>query len=206
MRARIVRILAEMVVVFVGVYAAFALDQYRERKQETERRRQILLALEKDFSASQETLDEAVPQIAQVVDSVLSAYDRGEKPEIGHLAGSVTFRSGTWDAMLASGGVELLDIDLILKVEDYYETVQSLQEASAEGRRMSSELILPVIDQGNSVFYEAKGGKLKSKFRWYMSSLRDYRTRIMTLTEKNRDILEMVRNRLDGGDQKNSRD
>lgn len=190
----------------MGVSAAFALDQYRDIRRESERRRQILLALEKDFAASQQTLDQAVPQMTQIVDSIVVAYERGDRPEIGHLAATITFRSGTWDAMLASGGTEILDVDLILKVEDYYETVQSLQEASAEGRRMSTELILPVIDQGNSVFYEAEGGKLKSKFSWYMSSLRDYRTGIVTLTEKNRDILKMVRNRLNGGDADSSGD
>jgi hypothetical protein len=195
-RTRIGRLVAEVIVVFAGVYGAFALDQYRSAKEDEARRHQILVALQTDFTSSQENLDAAVPQVVAIVDSILTGYEAGEKPPIGTLQFSLTFRSGTWDAILASGGVEILDIDLIFAVEDYYESVQALYEAASEGRRLSSQFILPVLDLGNDVFYESEGGKLKRKYQWFISALRDYRSRIVEIQAKNREIIDLVERRL----------
>ena len=45
--ARLVRWTAEMVLVFIGVYAAFWLNNYQQHQQEAKRRDQILASLER---------------------------------------------------------------------------------------------------------------------------------------------------------------
>src|SRR6516225_12411422 len=47
--SRIGRWMAELVLVFVGVYAAFWLNNYQQHRQEAQRRDQILASLEQEF-------------------------------------------------------------------------------------------------------------------------------------------------------------
>src|SRR6266480_5998281 len=47
--ARTVRWIAELVLVFVGVYAAFWLNNYQQHRQDAERRDQILASLEQQL-------------------------------------------------------------------------------------------------------------------------------------------------------------
>jgi len=196
MRSKLLRILLEFAVVFAGVYAAFALDEYRSRKEDDQKRYQILLALQTDFADSQAMLDHAAVQVAAAIDSILADYDAGKRPEIGNLVFTVTFRSGAWDAILAAGGVNVLDIEVILAVEEYYENVQALEEATDEARQRSADLILPNLDDGNDSFYEKNGPRLKKKYRWYMDSLRDFRVRVRSLRDQNAKIVSLVDARL----------
>jgi len=47
--ARLGRWVAELVLVFVGVYAAFWLNSYQQHRQDAQRRDQILASLEQEF-------------------------------------------------------------------------------------------------------------------------------------------------------------
>ncbi|HEX5492350.1 MAG TPA: hypothetical protein VFX07_13895, partial [Candidatus Udaeobacter sp.] len=47
--SRVVRWMAELILVFVGVYAAFWLNNYQQHQQDAERHDQILAALEEQL-------------------------------------------------------------------------------------------------------------------------------------------------------------
>lgn len=191
------RLLAEMLVVFVGVYAAFSLDSMRSERQDAQRVNKILVALQTDFAESQETLSQALPLATGAIDSLISQHDAGEMPEIGHLALELSFRSRAWEAMLESGGVNVLDVDFILAVEDYYMRVERLQDRTEEARRMSVALVLPQLDSGNAAFYDPETRRLKRSFAWYMDMLRQFRGLIVDLEQKNKTILEQINQMLD---------
>ncbi len=191
-KSQAIRVLAEMLVVFVGVYAAFGLESARSKRAEAARGRQMLVAMQHDFADSQQSLDDAVPSVVAVVDSFLASHEAGGMPEIGHLALSMSFRSGAWDAMMQSGGVNLLDVDFILLVEEYYRLVQTLSDRTDEGRQMSTALILPRLNDGNSVFYDPDTRRLRPSYRWYLAMLREFSDQIQLIHQKNGDLLERV--------------
>ena len=196
-RSNAIRLVAEMLVVFVGVYAAFELESARSDRADAKRANQILVAMEQDLAESQATLDAAVPALSVMIDSFLTEHEAGRMPEIGHLALSMSFRSRTWEAMLQSGGVNLLDVDFLLEMEDYWGAVQMLYNRTNEGRQMSVALIVPRLNEGNETFYDLETKQLKPSYRWYLTMLAEFRDQISSIHKMNGEILGSIRVMLD---------
>jgi hypothetical protein len=197
-RSEILRFIAEMLVVFVGVYSAFALDTARSERAESHRLHQFLEAMQKDFQDSEDELSASLPTIFAVIDSLVEAHDSGKMPRIGHLSMWMSFRSRAWEAMLQSGGINLLDVDFVLAVEDYYTLIERLSAELVESRQMSANLILPRMNEGNETFYDPQTNRLKPAYRWYLSELRTYRDLLEQIRDQNTDLLERIGTMTDG--------
>src|SRR4029077_2265347 len=80
--ARLARWAAELVLVFVGVYAAFWLNSYQQHQQEAKRRDQILASLEQQLKEGIDTAKtEGAKQDRQVAE-FRRALAAGEMPQI----------------------------------------------------------------------------------------------------------------------------
>src|ERR1044071_4925925 len=80
--ARIGRWMAELVLVFVGVYAAFWLNNYQQRRQEAERRDQILASLAQQLQEGIESGKINRANQEQEASDFRRALDVGEMPPL----------------------------------------------------------------------------------------------------------------------------
>ena len=130
-------LIAELIFVFLGLYGAFLLERMHDEEMDQMRKRQILQALvdefteyEKELTSASSTLDEGhgVP--------FFTAYAGGERPfptpiPFGSMA---SVNTGIWEAMLQSGGIEVLEVEHIQKVQVFFKKLQDLRANQARDR------------------------------------------------------------------------
>ena len=170
-------LIAELVFVFLGLYGAFLLERANDDKNDLMRKRQILEALvdefveyESDLIAASEKLDEGygIP--------FFTAYSGGEKPfpqplPFGHGGGLGDLNTGIWEAMLQSGGIDVLEVEMIQEVQQFFKKFEDMLSVYGRFERMVELMIMPELDQNNSFFYEPEGPELRDKFKWYVHQL-----------------------------------
>jgi hypothetical protein len=168
---------AELIFVFLGLYGAFLLERANDDKMDLMRKKQILEALvdefveyENDLTTASEKLDEGygVP--------FFSAYSGGEKPfpqplPFGHGGGLGALNTGIWEAMLQSGGIDVLEVELIQEVQQFFKKFQDMYSVYERFERMVELMIMPELDQDNTFFYQSEGPELRDKYKWYVHQL-----------------------------------
>src|SRR3990167_3232516 len=113
-------LLIEMFAVFIGVSAAFALDNYRENKERAEKRQQFIELMQRDL----QLLKTEVQRSKGAFDSGppgewLAAYEAGKMPPLMAVLIPEANRSQVWLVLLQSGAAQTLDIQLLAQVEAY---------------------------------------------------------------------------------------
>jgi len=112
--ARFGRWVAELVLVFVGVYAAFWLNSYQQHQQDAERRDRILASIEQTLREGIESskinrVSEQEPAAAKFQ----RALDAGEMPPLRPFVFITDYSPSDLATMLQSGGVQLLDVQTL---------------------------------------------------------------------------------------------
>ena len=74
------RLLAELIVVFLGVYGAFWVESYRDRKVQEERTAQVLGALQQDLRDYVDVTGGFYDYVGEGLDEWSQARERGEHP------------------------------------------------------------------------------------------------------------------------------
>ena len=169
-------LIAELVFVFLGLYGAFLLERANDDKNDLMRKRQILEALidefveyESDLIGSRDKLDEGFAV------SFFGAYASGEKPfpnpsPFGD-GGLSRMNTGIWEAMLQSGGIEVLEVELIQEVQQFFKNHEKVILTFSSFDRRVELMIIPNQDENSSFFYEQEGIVLRNKYKWYVNQL-----------------------------------
>src|SRR4030095_7857586 len=105
--SRIGRWTAELVLVFVGVYAAFWLNNYQQHRQDAERRDRILACIEQTLSEGIESskANRAKEQEPEAAES-RRALNAGEMPAMRPFVFITDYSPSDLATMLQSGGVQ----------------------------------------------------------------------------------------------------
>jgi len=112
--SRFGRWVAELVLVFVGVYTAFWLSNYQQHRQDAERRDRILAYIEQTLSEGIESskdnrAKEQEPEAAEF----RRALDAGEMPPVRPFVFITDYSPSDLATMLQSGGVQLFDVQTL---------------------------------------------------------------------------------------------
>src|SRR5438093_1365127 len=169
--SKISRWLAELVLVFVGVYAAFWLNNCQQHQEQLKRRDQILAYLQQrleDGVASAKT-DGAKEE--KLVAEFQHALDAGEMPPLRPFSFSTDYNPADIATLLQSGGIELLDIKTLSVLRQLESTIRGDLSAIAHFEKLSDELIAPNLDQDISFFYDPVTKKLRKRFEKYPQAL-----------------------------------
>lgn len=169
--ARIGRWTVELVLVFVGVYAAFWLNTFQQRQQEAERRDQILVALEKQLQEGVESGRTNREKQEQKAAEFRRALDAGEMPLLEPFVFITDYSPSDWATMLQSGGVQLLDVETLMAVRNDESVIRWGLSRMAWYQKLSDELIVPNLDQDISFFYDPATKKLRKRFEIYPQAL-----------------------------------
>jgi hypothetical protein len=169
--ARFGRWLAELVLVFVGVYAAFWLSNYQQHRQDAERRDQILASLEQQLRKGIESGKINRANEERTAAEFQRALDAGEMPPLQPFVFTTDYSPTDWATMLQSGGVQLLDVQTLMAVRNDESVIRWGLSRMERYQKLSDELIVPNLDQDISFFYDPATKKLRTRFEIYPEAL-----------------------------------
>lgn len=173
------KVALELFIVFVGVSAAFAVENYRDARAEDQRRHAVYLALDRELTQMAETHG---PRFQSEMIRELKAWDeavaRGERPipPTFRLPSAERPPTGVWDAAVATGSIELIEPELFYELARFYNRADSagmLYQRYSVGAQTD---IWPYLTDGVDAFW-GPDGKPRRKVLVSIQRLRDFRQR-----------------------------
>src|SRR5436190_16422525 len=163
---------AELILVFVGVSAAFWLSNYQQHRQDAERRDQILAFIEQTLRQGIESskinrTTEQEPAAAEF----RRALDASEMPPLRPFVFITDYSPSDLATMLQAGGVQLLDVQTLRALRNDESVIRWGLARMARYQKLSDELIVPNRDQDISFFYDPATRKLRKRFEIYPEAL-----------------------------------
>ena len=188
------KILLELFIVFVGVSLAFAVENYRDRQVEDNRRLAVYSALDRELRHMAETYG---PVFVADMTRQLDAWDKGMAagqmpvPPSFKLAGAEGPPTGVWSAAVATGSIELVEPELFYELARFYNRAQT---AGILYQRYSSAAqadVWPYLRDGPDAFWISPG-KPRPQVRAHVQRLRDYRDRARANIVEARQLREKI--------------
>lgn len=174
------KVALELFIVFVGVSAAFAVDNYRESRAEDSKRQAVYRALDRELTQMAETHG---PRFHADLARELNAWDtalaRGQKPvpPAFRIPGAERPPTGVWDAAVATGSIELIDSELFYELARFYNRADSLGDLYQRYSEGAQTYVWPYLEDGPTAFWQPNG-KLRPEVIASVQRLRDFEQRL----------------------------
>jgi hypothetical protein len=137
--SRLGRWAAELVLVFVGVYAAFWLNSYQQHQQDAERRDRILASIEQTLREGIEGGKINRAQKEREAAEFRRALDAGEMPPLHPFVFITDYSPGDFATMLQSGGIQLLDLQTLIALRNDESVIRWGLSRMARYQKLSDE-------------------------------------------------------------------
>jgi hypothetical protein len=171
--ARFGRWVAELALVFIGVYGAFWLSNYQQHRQDAERRDRILASIERTLREGIESNKINRAEQERVATEYRRALDAGETPPLHPFVFITDYNPADFATMLQAGGIQLLDLETLTALRNDESVIRWGLSRMARYQKLSDELIVPNLDQDISFFYDANTKKLRKRFEIYPQALQE---------------------------------
>ena len=182
------KLLFEVAIIFIGVTAAFAVDQYRQDAGDTRYREQTIAALIP-------TLDDLLRhnQVFEAeVAGKLAAFDaaiaRHEQPTLPYFREANSERPPTriWDGLVATGASRALAPRLLYKLALFYTRQESNGERYVRYNDFTESRVF-AMGRDQSEAWDASG-RLRPEYAAWVDRLRDLRAVNTNLTNQAREL------------------
>ena len=185
--------LVELTIVFVGVYAAFALNSHQIHKQEQQRRGQILAYLEKGAAAGAERLKQVTVNYDRNMNQFLDRLAKGEMPEMTPISWASNYNPNENAWLLQAGGLELLDIETIARMRELDTAASTGLATMAHYQTLSDQLIAPHLGEGRSFFYDPTTRQLRKEYAQYPAILEEGSRILHDISQKTDQLVAQLR-------------
>ena len=168
---RLGRWAAELLLVFIGVYAAFWLNSFQQRQHDAERRDRILASIERTLREGIESgkINRAKEEAEAA--QFQRALDAGDMPRLNPFVFTTDYNPGEFATLLQAGGIELLDLQTLTALRNDESVIRWGLSSLQRYQKLSDELIVPNLDQNISFFYDPLTKKLRRRFEIYPEAL-----------------------------------
>jgi hypothetical protein len=183
--------IAELLLVFIGVYAAFWLNSFQQHREEAKRRDRILASLERLLEDGIANNKEQTAKQEREVAELRRAIKAGELPPVRRFTFTTDYNPGDMATLLQSGGIELLDVRTLTALREFESVVRWGLSRMAHYQKLSDELIAPNLDQEKSFFYEPSG-QLRKRFEIYPEALEAELSFFRELEQKQAQLLRQI--------------
>lgn len=178
----------ELVIVFVGVTAAFALENYRQEREAAAYQHAMvdeLRASMDDFATHGVDIDR---RIGTLLSNFAAARKAGKMPALPVYRESGGERPPTrvWDGIVATGAARSLDPKLFFRLAVFYHRADSFGDRYLRYNAFTEERVLPYINSP-AMFYDAHG-QLKPEYGAYVDRLGDLKTEMHALVVEAADL------------------
>jgi hypothetical protein len=171
--SRIGRWTAELILVFISVYAAFWLNNYQQHRQDAERRDRILASIERTLREGIESNKINRAQQQRKAAEFQRAVEAGEMPRLVPFVFITDYNPADVATMLQSGGIQLLDLETLTAMREDESVIRWGLSRMARYQKLSDELIVPNLDRDISFFYDPATKKLRRQFEIYPEALQE---------------------------------
>jgi hypothetical protein len=166
------RIMLEIIIGFVGVYAAFALSAYKEHADAIDRRHQIKRALIREIIPLVEVSKHNTGDYLAFLTKFDSEVKAGAKPVPRPFVEPIALSMDVWEGTKQAGGLNLIDVPTFVRVSEFYNSWNRMIAYYSQVRDLSVNVILPNAGKLDA-FYDAKTGALRPEFQlMYRADLR----------------------------------
>ena len=165
-------LLAQLVVVFLGVYAASWVGDRNAEAERERRRAQLRTALVTELRDATRNTHQAARSTAAALAFYDSSWKAGAHPPLQPFTDPVRWTPQMWNATVSAGGLELLDVPTFYALSEFYNELSSGFDVLGHMSALSDSYLLPVADRPASEYYEPNSTRLKARYRWYVASTR----------------------------------
>ena len=169
--SRLGRWAAELVLIFIGVYAAFWLNNFQQRQEGVERRDRILASIERTLREGIESGKINRAKEEEEAAKFQRALDAGEMPPLHPFVFTTDYNPSDFATLLQSGGIELLDLETLRALRNDESVIRWGLSRLQRYQKLSDELIVPNLDQDISFFYDPATKKMRQRFEIYPDAL-----------------------------------
>lgn len=174
-RDRMGRGIAQLLIIFVGVTAAFIVDEHRGHLAQQEQLRQARDGIVAELGRYETRALEHAEGITQSIERWRSAERAGEQaaPGFYRIPGATHPPTAAWDAAVSSGVASLFDPQLRLELGYFYTEFVGVHDNYARYLAFTEREHLPRAELGVASFYDP-AGRLLPEFRVQMALLEDF--------------------------------
>lgn len=184
---------AELLLVFLGAYAAFWLTNYQQHRADLRRHDQLLAALENEVTQAIDSATTERDHEAKTVAAFRQALDSGQMPPLRPFSFTSDYSATDKATLLQSGGYELLDVKTLIAIRKVESTLRGGLTAIEHYQKLSDELIVPNLDQDISFFYDPTTKKLRNRFAGYTEALERVRQFFDDYVKAENELLGQIR-------------
>src|SRR6266700_5793928 len=184
---------AELLLVFLGAYAAFWLTNYQQHRADLRRHDQLLAALENEVTHAIDSATTEAAKEAKTVAVFRQALESGQMPPLHPFSFTSDYSATDIATLLQSGGYELLDVKTLIAIRKVESTLRGGLTAIQHYQKLSDELIVPNLDQDISFFYDPVTKKLRNRFAGYTDALERVRQFFEDYLKSENELLNQIR-------------
>lgn len=170
-RRALSRIALEIFIGFIGVYAAFALGAYKERRDMIDRRHQIKRALIAEIRPIVRVAENNVAGYERALAEFDSSVNAG-RPAPQAFIESVALNDHVWEATKQAGGLNLIDVPTFVALSQFYNMNSNMFAQYAQLREFSIAEIMPRQAAGPRAFFEPGTTTERASFVIYRRALK----------------------------------
>ena len=174
-KSRTTRAVAELLVIFAGVTAAFVVEGYRERLNEARELRQAKEGILAELGRYQVRSVEHADSIDASIDRWRALDDAGEQAVPGHyrIPGAPYPPTAAWNAAVASGVASMFEPSLRLALGYFYAEFTGIHDNYVRRLVFIEDVIMPAAQRGAGTFYDA-AGSIRPEFDIHMSLMAEF--------------------------------
>jgi hypothetical protein len=170
---RIAEWMVDLVIVFVGVYAAFVLNAYQSRREQNDRREQLLTWLDDYCGESAANLENE----RKLIDEALTDFNRrlnnGEMPELAYININSSYDSTFSLSFFQAGAGELLDVGTLRQLRAVDKDSKLAAEDIKHFQELTASVLVPQLNHERTFFYDPSSRKLLPQYAWYPMAFQD---------------------------------
>lgn len=188
-RGRLGWLAGELIVVFIGVSAAFVVESYRDNRNQAAEFHQALSGVISELDRSETRGREFVNAINTRIAEWESADRSGNKAIPGYyrIPGATHPPTAAWNTMVASGLARLIEPKLRTEIGYFYSEFVGIHDNYDRYNQFTEREVLPRVLLGPDAFY-GSDGHLLPQFRVYMDLQKEYAADLSRLIAKAHDL------------------
>jgi hypothetical protein len=198
---RIAEWMVDLVIVFVGVYAAFVLNAYQSRREQQDRREQLLTWLDDYCGESAANLENEKTLIEEATTDFNRRLNKGEMPELAYVNINSSYDSSFSLSFFQAGAGELLDVDTLRQLRAVDKDSKLAAEDIKHFQELTTSVLVPQLNHEAAFFYNTSSRELLPQYAWYPTAFQD----MVDYCNKIRPEIDELRKRINEERKRNSR-
>jgi hypothetical protein len=170
---RIAEWMVDLVIVFVGVYAAFVLNAYESRREQSDRREQLLTWLDDYCLESAANLENERTLIEEALTDFNRRLNNGEMPELAYININSSYDATFTLSFFQAGAGDLLDVGTLRQLRAVDKDSKLAAEDIKHFQELTTSVLVPQLNHERTFFYDPSSRKLLPQYAWYPMAFQD---------------------------------